>query len=282
MCACGAPLRIHTTDSSTVQSSVESPSRVNALGAFHELRCEGSRGRLRFRRRRRVVVIAAMGVRQCRIAAVAERELEPGDLAAGAKVIVLVAPAGVVVAVAVDPLEVAPVDRDHCPHEGAIVGLRVEPVPDEPRRARHVRIVGPDRQIVDVVEAEIVGAIARDAESRVEQRAPVERQGAQLLDDVDRVVDRAIELVALEVAHHVRQEAHEVFGPVAVRNDDREAARVVGGVRRAEGAGARHANANRGRRASPSRRKARALVGRRRPRGGESSIPVRQSFRCAR
>jgi len=104
--------------------------------------------------------------------------------------------------------------------------------PEDARRAHPV---------VDVVEHDVVGVAVRDGEARVLHRAAVERLAGPLLGDVDLVGDRAREAVALEERHEVREQALQVLLAVAVRDDDREPRRVVGGIGgRKRGAGRDH------------------------------------------
>ena len=167
-----------------------------------------------------------MDMRQRLEGAVAEADLQFGSAAAKAQVGVLEAPAPVVVAKAIDALEIGAIEGGNGAEETLIVLLQHQPMPDEPSGALDVRIVRPYGQVVDVVEAKVVRSFPGDQETGVFQSSPVERFAVQLFDNMNRVAQVAIELVAPEIGLHMRQKLREMLWPIAVRHDDGKGLRV--------------------------------------------------------
>src|SRR5690242_15231836 len=143
---------------------------------------------------------------QRNVGAIPTLEIVTFDAAAKAKLKVLRSPAPITVRKAVDLLEQGLVEQADRTEEIIPIFLEREAVPNEPRRFFRPRIIRPHRQVIHIVDTDIVRGVARQQKPTICQTPAAERRVAGLLDDVDRNSDLPIELVALEISDDVRNE----------------------------------------------------------------------------
>src|SRR6476659_571629 len=145
---------------------------------------------------------------------------------------ILRTPAPVAVGKAVDCGEHRLVEQADRAEERLPVLAHRQPVPDQPRWIAGPRIVGPHRQIVDVMDADVVRCVLREEKSAICQPAAAERRATPLFDDVDGDSDLLVELIALEIGGDVWDEPGKVIGPVAIVHYDGKPFRIprIGGA----------------------------------------------------
>lgn len=171
------------------------------------------------------------------------RDLEPGVSHAHVELVVLEPPAPVLVAHAVDQLEVPRGDEQNAAHKGGVVVAGVQVRRRNVERMPVLRFaVGQlrvQRQQVDVVHGHVVDGAVDDLETGVDQAGPVEAVLVYLVEHDDLVVDGLVHQEVVHVRHELGQlveavserHQHGQFGGVRVeREADRPlAAAVVGG-----------------------------------------------------
>src|SRR5262245_8366499 len=162
----------------------------------------------------------------------AMRGVESNLLQTPLQIGVLRTPSPIFVGEAIGLLELLVADQDHrsetalepVPNPlirpGRIERARLHAEPDDHRRQFRVAVVGPDRQEVHVVEADVVDLAAQERVADIVDEPAIEGQPGGLLHDHDLERNGTVHLVACEVSGEMRDELGQVLLPVSIGHDD--------------------------------------------------------------